>query len=86
MGNENAVEVDDMGFYGTISVIKQMYDGKILTLPTGERIGMGEDLSIGFIMKNSKGKEGIAPLATLTLKDLHIIMTKHNIIPIPKAR
>ena len=74
----------DFHFNNTITIIKQMYNGKLLTLPDGNKIGMGEDFSIGFVIRKNTETYGISTLSTLSFKDLFDIVVKYNIIPVPK--
>lgn len=64
----------------TLSFIKRFFEGKHLTLKDGSKIGMGEDLTIGYIMTNTLGAEGISPMATLDVKQLNDILNKEGCI------
>lgn len=64
--------------YRTLSVLKQMADGRILRLPIG-MIGMGEDMTIGFILTHEDGTQTIGGLSTLDLKQLNQLLNKYEI-------
>lgn len=64
--------------YRTISIVKQLADGKILKLPCGE-IGMGEDMSIGFLYTREDGSQVIGGLATIDLKQLNDLLIKYEV-------
>ena len=60
-----------------------MSEGK--QLDVGDfKIGMGEDLSIGFVMSNSKGETSISGFSDLTVKQLNSLLDKHNVWPISR--
>lgn len=63
----------------TLAIVKQLSQGKKLNLPNGYKIGMGVDMSIGFVMIDSTGKEGIGGLSTMDLKQLDQLLTAWNI-------
>jgi len=63
----------------TLSIVRRLAEGKVLNLPNGSRIGMTEDMSIGFIMENSEGAYMVAGLSTIDLKQLNALLNKHNI-------
>jgi len=62
----------------TFSILKELRAGKTLKLSIGE-IAMGEDLSIGFIVINSKGEKSIGGLSTMDLKELNILLEREGI-------
>lgn len=43
-----------------------------------------EDLSIGFVMSNSKGETSISGFSDLTVKQLNSLLDKHNVWPISR--
>ena len=72
-------QVSEEDINRTFSILREFREGKQLLLPNGQRIGMGIDLSIGFIYDYGNGREGIGGMATLDLKELNKVLTKHNI-------
>ena len=67
----------------TLAIIRQMADGMHLTLPNGQRIGMGEDLSIGFMFEMN-GEWRVGGLSTLDLKGLNEVLNENGIhFPVP---
>jgi hypothetical protein len=71
-------------FSHMMTVVKHLHEGKVLTLPSGHRIGMAEDYSIGFVLTDCKtGNESIGVLSFIDLKDLRKIMDKYDIMAIP---
>lgn len=74
----------DMQLARTLAVIKQLADGKRLTLPTGTVIMMGEDFSVGCIIP---GTDRISGFTDLTIRDLNRLCEKHEIgMPIPSSQ
>ncbi|MCP4539459.1 MAG: hypothetical protein GY832_20165 [Chloroflexi bacterium] len=71
----------------TLAIVREMAHGKILTLSDGHRIGMGEDMTIGYMAKYPDGKEFISGLATMDLAQLNDLLEKEGIgMPIPDPR
>lgn len=68
----------------TLAIVRQLAQGKHLTLPSGQVIGMGKDMSIGFVMIDSDSIEHIGGLLTLDLSELDQLLTEAQIgMPIP---
>jgi len=65
----------------TLSVVKELADGKRLTLNDGLILAMGEDMSIGYVAKID-GEEFISGLAVLDLANLNKVLTKFKIGPV----
>ena len=63
----------------TLSIVRQLAQGRILTLPTGGTIGMGKDMGIGFIMTESDGEERISSWPTMDLRQLNQLLEQHKI-------
>lgn len=63
----------------TLSIVQQLAQGKRLTLPTGQVIGMGEDMSIGFLIQRAGGEECIAGLSTMDLAQLNRLLNEYDI-------
>ena len=63
----------------TLSIVREMAMGKQLTLPTGDKVGMGENMMIGAVYVDSNGNEGISPLSSMDLQQLDYILTKYDI-------
>ena len=75
---------EKVAFGNVMALVRQLHDGKILTLPSGHKIGMAEDFSMGFVLTDRKtGVESIGGLSYLDLKDLRSVMDKHDIMVIP---
>lgn len=68
----------------TMSIVNQLSKGKTLTLEEGYVIGMVEDMTIGFIITNSDGDEGISNISELTLRELNKLLNKYEIYTIIK--
>ena len=62
----------------TLSVVKELADGKRLTLNDGLILAMGEDMSIGYVAKID-GEEFISGLAVLDLANLNKVLTKFQL-------
>lgn len=79
------MELDfDMQLKRTIAIIRRMGEGEHVVLPSGYRIGMGVDMSIGF-MHGSDEEWSVSGLSTLDIKELNEILNKNEIyFPIPK--
>ena len=85
MSNPEFVSDDDIR--RTLSIVRELSLGKVLTLPSGHMIGMGDDMSIGGILVRQDGSRGVAGLSTMDLKDLNALLTKNNIgFVIPSGR
>lgn len=63
----------------TLAIVNRLADGHRLTLPDGNILAMGEDMSIGFIIKFPDQEEGISMMSTMDLKGLNELLNKHNI-------
>ena len=63
----------------TLSIVQQLAQGKRLTLPTNQVIGMGEDMSIGFLIQHADGEERIAGLSIMDLAQLNQLLNEYNI-------
>ena len=63
----------------TLSIVQQLAAGKRLTLPTGQVIGMGEDMSIGFLIQRADGEERVAGLSTMDLAQLNRLLNEYDI-------
>jgi hypothetical protein len=74
--------VSDAEVQRTLHVVTSLAEGKILKLPTGERIAMDEEMAIGYVITNSLGKEGIAAMATMDLAGLNKLLTNHKIFSV----
>jgi hypothetical protein len=70
----------------TMSIVNQLAKGKILTLKEGYIIGMAEDMTIGFIITNSNGEEGISLFSELTLRELNKLLNKYEVDYIIKEK
>jgi hypothetical protein len=56
-----------------------MAQGKTLTLPNGGELGMGEDMSIGFLLHHRDGSVTIGGLSTMDLALLDQLLTEQGI-------
>lgn len=63
----------------TLQIVKLLAKGKRLSLPDGTQIGMGEDMSIGFVLTGSDGVETIGGLSTMDLSQLNTILNQEEI-------
>lgn len=63
----------------TISVLRELAEGKELHLPNGQVIAMGEDASIGFLYTDADGDSRISGLATIDFKQLNDLLEKHKL-------
>lgn len=63
----------------TLSIVQQLAQGKWLHLPNGQKIGMGQDMSVGFVFTMSDGAEHIGGLSTMDLCQLNKLLNEHNI-------
>jgi hypothetical protein len=63
----------------TLSIVQQLAQGKRLRLLNGQRIGMGEDMSIGIILTKADGVEHIGGLSTMDLCHLNWLLNENNI-------
>jgi hypothetical protein len=70
---------NDMKIARIIGIVKQLAKGELLELPDGNKIGMTEDMSIGYIIKTSNESEGISSLCTMDLKQLFSIVDKNDL-------
>jgi len=67
----------DTQFFRTLSIVKQLATGKFLSLPESRRIGMGENMEIGYLIRLAGEEDRV--VGELTLKDLNDICEKHGI-------
>jgi hypothetical protein len=72
------VEVPRADVARTMSVVRELSAGKMLTLPDGKRIAMGADMSIGPVIE-VHGEETVAGLATMDLCELNDLLDRHGI-------
>lgn len=63
----------------TISVIRELADGKELHLPNNRIIAMGEDACIGYVYEDASGETRISGLATLDFAQLNTLLEKYKI-------
>jgi hypothetical protein len=83
----NPKVVSDMDMRRTLNIVKELALGKILKLPNGWEIAMGEDMSIGCVIYDAEGNATIGGLSTMDLKGLNRILTEHDIgMVIPNGR
>lgn len=69
----------------TLAIIGELARGKRLILPIGS-IGMGADMSIGFLLSDGRGHDTVGGLSTMDLKQLDELLTQHNIgFPVPDS-
>jgi hypothetical protein len=61
-----------------MAIVKEMLKGKHVKTPIGE-IGMGEDMSIGFVMYHESGAITIGGLSTMDLAQLNRLLNDYNI-------
>lgn len=62
----------------TLSIVKELAMGKTLNLPDGSRIGMGTDMSIGYLYE-IRGEERIAGLSTMDLAQFNHLLNNFGI-------
>lgn len=92
MGDEKnlaASEFDDEFKYArTMSIIGELRKGKQFPLPDGLTLAMGEDFSIGYVLKSlDDGSEMLGGLVDLSIKELSQALDFHNVgIVIPDLR
>lgn len=66
----------------TLGIIKEMYEGHRISLKSGGVIGMGEDLTIGYVLfdgdpsKPETKEIGVSSSVDLTVKQLNEIFNK----------
>ena len=72
------VTVSKMDMVRTISVVRELALGKILTLGNGLGIMMGADMSIGSVIDVERRKM-VAGLSTMDLCELNDLLNKHGI-------
>ena len=63
----------------TLAIVRELAQGKRLTLSDGLVIGMGEDMSIGFVIVGSDGSEHIAGLSTMDLCQLNQLLKRYDV-------
>lgn len=67
-------------FRRTLAVVKLLHEGKTLTLPSGFKLGMAEDLEIGFVMhKVDTMEDYVSTFTTFTLSSLNNLLNKEDI-------
>jgi hypothetical protein len=72
-------------FARTMAVVQELAQGKHMKLPNGYEIAMGEDMSIGYVLRHEDGKETIGGLCTMDLSQLNGVLEKQGIgMIIPK--
>lgn len=70
----------------TIKILEQLALGKTLTLKEGYRLGMADDLSVGFVFTNQAGVDSVSSLGALDFKQLNNILNKEEIgFPLPTS-
>ena len=62
----------------TLSIVRELAKGRTLRLSDYE-IGMAEDLTIGIVMRNSKGEKSIGGLSSMDLKCLNNLLEENDI-------
>lgn len=70
----------------TLAIVKQLSEGKTQKLPNGQKIAMGVDMSIGFVMYSETGDETIGSLSAMDLRQLDQLLTAWDInspLPMP---
>lgn len=55
----------------TLAIVRRLSEGERIKLPSGHTIGMGEDMTIGFMMEYPNGEWRISRLSTIDLKQLN---------------
>ncbi len=63
----------------TLSIVQQLAQGQRLTLPDGQQIGMGQDMSIGFVFAKANGNAHIGGLSTMDLCQLNQLLNEHDV-------
>lgn len=63
----------------TISVLRELAEGKELHLPNRQIIAMGEDACVGYVYTDASGETRISGLATLDFAQLNSILEKNKI-------
>lgn len=64
----------------TLAIVRRLSEGEIVKLPGGQTIGMGEDMTIGFMAEYPGGEWRISGLSTIDLKQLN---NELNACPLP---
>ena len=65
----------------TLNIVRQMEQGKVLTLPDGHRIGMTDDMLIGFLIGDGDDAK-VSPITEMTLRELNSLLEIEGIIAI----
>lgn len=74
-------------FRRTMAVLTDLFAGQQVTLADGHRIGMGIDLTVGFILTHADGSETVGGLEDLSLKQLNQLLERAGIgFPLPNSR
>lgn len=77
----------ELQFSRTMTIVRQLFQGKYVRLRDGSRIGMAGDFRIGFVMVKEDGTECIGALSECTLTQLNRILNDNEIFfPIPGRR
>jgi len=88
--NESSGGVENWRYIRTLSIVRDMIDGKVLVLGDGSRIGMADDMTIGYLMRNAETGEEVITAgipASMTLADLNRILDRWKIgFAIPRGR
>jgi hypothetical protein len=72
-------QIVNMEHVRTLSIVQQLAQGKVLTLPNGWEVAMGEDMSIGFPWKDAEGRVYIGGLSTMDLAELNRLLNEYGI-------
>lgn len=73
----------DLQFARTMSIVRQLAKGKQLTLSDRIKLGMGEKMEVGFVIRWHDGHETIAD--DLSLRQLNELLEEYGIgIAIPE--
>ena len=57
----------------TLNIVRQMEQGKVLTLSDGHRIGMTDNMLIGFVIGHGDDAK-ISPITEMTLRELNSLL------------
>lgn len=70
----------------TLAFVRELGKGRRLPLRRGGTLCMGEDMSIGFLIHDTRGNEVIGGLSTLDLRALNRLLNEEGItafVPLP---